>query len=213
MQSDHAARGRLQSGATVRESLRIVETVASDYVKAIVPAVSDVAQDTEAFGMIATDVTLMLRTLQVSVDQAVRLATGGGGEANKYSSVSSKTKSLFMELQHRVLRLLEIYRFTFTRPSPTPLNPLKTASGTREHGQAQKNKGGKPLAGHWDDMWSTIAVQLYVGDLQPLTQADVERTMLDWFADRNLDIGSTRFVSSLSASSAPRYDRSWRPHS
>lgn len=170
MHSDHAARGRLQSGATVKESLRIIEIVASDYVKAIVAAVSDVAQDTEAFGMIATDVTLLLRTLQVSVDQAVRLATGGGGEVNKYPSVSRESNRLFMELQHRVLRLLEIHRFTFTRPSIANLNPPQSASGVLDKGQPQKNKGGKPLAGHWDDMWSTIAVQL---------------------SDRNLEIGET----------------------
>ena len=88
MHADHAARGMLQSGATVRESLRIVETAASNYVKAIVAAVSDVSQDSEAFRMIATDATLLLRTLQVSVDQAVTLSSGGVGEVNKYPSVS-----------------------------------------------------------------------------------------------------------------------------
>ena len=94
MHADHAARGRLQSGATVRSALRIAEGVASDYVKAIVLAVSDVSQDLEAFGLIATDVTLLLRGLQVSVDQAVKLATGGGEGANNYPSVSRETNIL-----------------------------------------------------------------------------------------------------------------------
>lgn len=191
MQSDHAARGRLQSGATVKESLRIVESVASDYVKATVAAVSDVSQDTEAFAIIATDVTLLLRTLGVSVDQAVRWATEGGAEVNNHPSVSRETKRLFMELQHRVLRLLEIHRFTFTRPSITQFNQPQPAPATLDQGQPQKNKGGKPLAGHWDEMWSAIAVQLYVGDLQPRSQAEIERMMLGWFADRNLEIGET----------------------
>lgn len=191
MHSNHAARGTLQSGATVKESLRIVETIATDYVKAIVSAVSDVSQDTEAFGMVATDVTLLLRTLQVSVDQAVWLATGGGAEVNNYPSVSQETKRLFMQLQHRVLRLLEIHRFTFTRPSTAQLNPRQPARGTLDQAQPPRNKGGKPLAAHWDDMWSTIAVQLYVGDLQPLSQADIERVMLGWFADRDFEIGET----------------------
>lgn len=152
MHADHAARGMLQSGATVRESLRLIEAVASDYVKAIVSSVSDVSQGTEAFGMIATDVTLLLRTLQGSVDQAVRLSSGGGGEVNKYPGVSREANRLFMELQQRVLRLLEIHRFTFTRPSTARSNSHQPASAPLDQGQPQKNKGGKPLAGHWDEM-------------------------------------------------------------
>ncbi len=35
----------------------------------------------------------------------------------------------------------------------------------------------KPLAAHWDEMWAAVAVMLYTGDLQPRTQADIERAM------------------------------------
>lgn len=191
MHSDHAARGCLQSGSTVRESLRIIEAVANDYVKAITTAVSDVSQDTEAFGMIATDVTLLLRTMQVSLDRSVGLASRTRGATNDDSSVAREANRLFMNLRQRVLRLLEIHRFTFTRPSSAVSASVKVDGPTPDLGHPKKNKGGKPLAEHWDEMWSTVAVQLYVGDLQPASQADIERIMLDWFAQRELEIGET----------------------
>jgi hypothetical protein len=40
-------------------------------------------------------------------------------------------------------------------------------------------KGGRPPAAYWDNMWVTIAVALYNGDLKPISQADVERAMTD----------------------------------
>lgn len=32
---------------------------------------------------------------------------------------------------------------------------------------------------------------LYAGDLQPKTQADIERAMKDWLASQELDVGDT----------------------
>ncbi len=191
MHGEHAARGTLQSGATVRSALRLAEDIATDFVKTVIPAVSDVSQDTEAFGMIAMHVTLLLRGLQVEIDQAVKLATGSGEGPNNFASVSREANDLFMELQHRVLRLLEIHRFSFTRLSRSALVELRNSLSNTVQNQPSKNKGGKPLAGHWDEMWAEIAVQLYVGDLQPKTQADIERAMTGWFVDRDLDVGDT----------------------
>lgn len=191
MHADHAARGTLQSGATVKSALRIAEDLAIDYVKTVVATVADVSQDLEAFGMILTDVTILLRDLQIGVNQAVELATGGGEGANNYPSVSRETNRLFLELQQRTLRLLEIHRFSFTRPSPARVVELQSSVLRPPQEQPSKNKGGKPLARHWDEMWATIAVQLYVGDLQPETQADIERAMSGWFVDRDLEVGET----------------------
>ncbi len=53
------------------------------------------------------------------------------------------------------------------------------------------NRGGKPLAAHWDELWSSIAVQLWNGDLQPKTQADIKRAMLEWFTAKEIDVGET----------------------
>ena len=191
MHADHSARGRLHSGATVRSALRIAEDVASDYVKTIVATVADISQDSEAFGMILTDVTILLRDLQVGVDQAAKFATGRGEGTNDFPSVSRETNRLFLELQQRTLRLLEIHRFSFTRPSPARRVELRSPALSQPEAQLTKNKGGKPLAAHWDGMWAEIAVQLWTGDLKPQSQADIKRVMLSWFDENGIEIGDT----------------------
>ena len=40
-------------------------------------------------------------------------------------------------------------------------------------------------------MWAAIAVKLYVGDLQPTSQAHIARVMQDWFAEKNVEMGDT----------------------
>jgi hypothetical protein len=40
-------------------------------------------------------------------------------------------------------------------------------------------------------MWSAIAVMLFVGDLKPQRQADIERAMKDWLAVNGLEAGDT----------------------
>jgi hypothetical protein len=40
-------------------------------------------------------------------------------------------------------------------------------------------------------MWAAISVALYTGDLQPKTQADIERAMHDWLASNSIDAGDT----------------------
>jgi hypothetical protein len=78
-------------------------------------------------------------------------------------------------------RQLEIHRFSFTVPFSPQLPE------TVDQTAARKNRGGKPLAAHWDELWATIAVSIYSGDLQPKTQADIERWMSSWLVDRDLD--------------------------
>lgn len=41
---------------------------------------------------------------------------------------------------------------------------------------------GRPPADWWDDLWVEMARRLYVGDLKPSRQADIEKAMLDWLA-------------------------------
>src|SRR5690606_13477850 len=96
MHADHSARGCLRSGATVTAALRLVEELVGDYVKQIVAAVGDISQDTEAFGMIVTDVSIMLRHLKVEVDQSVVLVTRGA-TTGPVSSIATQAKMNFRE--------------------------------------------------------------------------------------------------------------------
>lgn len=45
-----------------------------------------------------------------------------------------------------------------------------------------KAKGGRPRKDWWDDFWIEIGTQLYVGELHPKRQADVEKAMREWIA-------------------------------
>src|SRR5690554_1784017 len=96
LHADHSARGCLRSGATVTAALSLVEELVGDYVKEIVAAVGEIAQDTEAFGMIVTDVSIMLRHLKVEVDQTVVLVTRGA-TSGPVSSVATQANMTFKE--------------------------------------------------------------------------------------------------------------------
>jgi len=51
--------------------------------------------------------------------------------------------------------------------------------------QASQNKGGRPPKEWWDDLWCTIWGDVYRGDLQPKSQADIERAMMEWVIARD----------------------------
>jgi len=42
-----------------------------------------------------------------------------------------------------------------------------------------------------DEMWAAIAVELFTGDLQPKSQADIERAMKNWLGSMDIDFGDT----------------------
>ena len=46
------------------------------------------------------------------------------------------------------------------------------------------NAGGRPAQAWWDDLWCDIWGLIYEGKLIPNTQAEVEKTMLEWAAQR-----------------------------
>jgi hypothetical protein len=47
------------------------------------------------------------------------------------------------------------------------------------HGVPKRHPGGRPPWPGWEDVWVEIARQLYMGDLKPTKQADIETAMLE----------------------------------
>lgn len=196
MHADHASRGVLKSGATVKAALRIAEDLAVNYIKTIVEAVSHVAQNIRAFNSVMTDITIILGDMKRGIDESVELAVGKGDRGQAFQSVASEANRRFLELQQRTLRLVELHRMSFTKPSPgdlqglgigkTPALPVAVAQPA-----PPKNNGGKPLAAHWDEMWADIGVQLYVGDLKPKSQKQIKDAMFAWFNAKSIDVGDT----------------------
>ncbi|HVK80687.1 MAG TPA: hypothetical protein VM915_08735 [Verrucomicrobiae bacterium] len=193
MHAQHAAKGCLQSGATVKAAIRICEEQSNLFIDKAVDGVAAVAQDTDAFAMIVTTLSAQFRGREEELRQAIRLATGG--QVNKFGSVQREGERLFAEMQSRVFKRLEIHRFSFTRPSKGTLGSILSATKSDDQPvtavEKRKNAGGAPLAAHWDEMWADIAVQLWNGDLQPKRQKDISDAMFDWLSSRDLDAGNT----------------------
>ncbi len=188
--ADHTAKGLLRSGATIKAGLRILEDEASRLITCSVDQASNFAKDIEAFAMLQEGVQGFLSFLEREVDGIIDLADRPSPGEPHASAVAKGALNLFAESKKRLTRQLELHRIAFTVPFPRPLpiSPL-TIQPTAE--KSARNIGGKPLAKHWDQLWATIAVKLYTGDLQPQSQADIEKAMSGWCAANDVDIGQT----------------------
>lgn len=178
----HAAKGCLQSGATVKESLKLNEDFANKYLDQAIKLVGKVVRDEEAFGLIASHLTATFRTFEAHNATAARHACGGPSRTPK-PSVIEAADARFAEIRDLVFQRLQIEKFEFIESEHAA--PMPQGS------QIAKNTGGKPLAEHWDAMWAAIAVQLWLGDLKPVKQADIKIAMLDWFNANEIEIGDT----------------------
>ncbi|HEX9752915.1 MAG TPA: hypothetical protein VGA46_05645, partial [Methyloceanibacter sp.] len=181
----HAARGMLQSGATIKLAIAAMEEEASKQITVCVDRVKAVAMDMEAFVMIQECVETSMTFLGKKLEGIVTMASGVNRSGQSSDGIGKAAEALFTDSRNQLRRQLEIHRFTFTVPRKprTTVNLPDTVT--------TKPRGGKPLAAHWDEMWATIAVALFTGDLQPKTQADIERAMKDWLASNNVDAGDT----------------------
>lgn len=71
------------------------------------------------------------------------------------------------------------YGVSFSRRGVQGLIDPHVSSATSEN---VVRIGGRPPAAWWDDLWVDIARRLFVGDLKPKRQADIENAMMDWVA-------------------------------
>ena len=186
--ADHAGRGVLQSGATIRVAVRLFEAEAGNLIAKLTDAVAGVSKEPEAFALIAECLARFDAFLIAEFDEVKGKATAGKARTSMIS-VENAAKNLFVEAQMRWRRQLEIHRFSFTAPSSRLF--LASASAAPPTPVAPKNKGGKPLAAHWDQMWAEIAFQLWNGDLQPTKQADISKAMFAWLIANEIDAGQT----------------------
>ncbi|MDH7639491.1 hypothetical protein [Sphingomonas oryzagri] len=188
--ASHAARHLLQSGSTVKVAISAMEEISGKLIDGMIDKVSAVAQNVEAFAMIYGAFETYAVFLKGKVDGIAGMATGNRHRIQRTDSVLRAAETLFDEMLIRLRRQLEIHRFTFTQPAPRKFSPTLRAADEPQP-PTKQNPGGKPRAGHWEEMWAAMATLLYVGDLKPKTQADVARAMKDWIAARNIDVGDT----------------------
>lgn len=166
----HAAVGRLQSGATVKVALEAMGQMVRDSLDRLGPRILQISPDPDAHNALATAITDLLELFREHVSDVLRMA--GGKKANPLvGSADQKAFTIFGELEADIETRLEILSFEFNPSMQLKQETRKTLVS---------NKGGRPPAEFWDDMWAAIASALYVGDLDPKSQADIERAMASW---------------------------------
>jgi hypothetical protein len=187
MHAEHSFKKIIRSGVTIKRAVEICEAEGRAFIAAAVKHVGEVAKSPDAFDQIVGSLTAQTRNWDAHVAEAVRMATVGGPQ--RFGSAKNAADEMLTDLKMRMFRELEIERFAFVRPLSAKIPG--TASPPVTLLTAPKNKGGKPLAAHWDAMWADIAVQLYVGDLQPKSQKQIKDAMFAWFNANGIDAGDT----------------------
>jgi len=174
----HSAAGRLQSGATIKAAIRLMEESSREAMTTLLADVGAVSREPLAFEQVDEAVLSILRQFGEDLVGVVKLAAGEGAGTSAMSAGLGLYRTMKSEIEADLI--IALHGFVVGKASlPEPLrHPVK-------------NKGGKPLAAHWDEMWASIAVQLWIGDLKPKVQADIKRAMLDWFSAREIDVSDT----------------------
>jgi len=178
----HAAKGALQSGATVKASIKLIEDFANKYLDQAIEMVGQVVKDEAAFDLIVAHLTATFKTFEAQSATSARHACGGPSRT-PMQSVIKAADARFAEVRDLVFQRLQIEKFEFSQSAKGATLPQES--------QITKNPGGKPLAKHWDEMWAAIAAQLWNGVIEPKSQKDVKKAMFDWFNEAGIEIGDT----------------------
>jgi hypothetical protein len=177
----HSARGLLRSSMTAMAGARELEERLSGLVGKAVEQVKPVAVTDEAYVMIVDMVEDFIVSMKAQIDEIVRVAEGRPrGSAGPEMASRRTVLTLFEQGVARGRRELELHRFTFGQSARAPDVNHPPAPVKRNISNA-----GRPPAEFWDDMWAHIAGTLYRGDLQPRSQADIEKAMAGWIEDRS----------------------------
>lgn len=195
--ADHAAHGRLHSGATIKVSVRAMQTVADAFLDNIGGKIRGVAQSPESFALLSEAMMDFLNECGSEMPRILKLARGGRTVAEN-DSIGLAGMALFNQMRAEVDARLAILAYEFETPPVTAIEP------PLPQGAANPSKvGGRPPAAFWDDLWAAIATALYLGKLFPKCQADLERAMADWL-DEN---GHSAAESTIRARARRLWDR------
>lgn len=180
--ADHAAKGRLQSGATIKVAISTMREVARQTLSGLHRRIVDIAADPSAFQALSLAMEDLLAFFRTDVDQAVLMASGRQ-PSDPNSSIESAAFALFNELDSEIEAELEILSFDYLGiPAQEPANVEEVKP------RFQLKSRGRPPAEFWDEMWAAIATKLYCGDLDPKAQGDVESVMTEWIEGHGFDV-------------------------
>lgn len=184
----NAAEHILQTGGTIKRAIAQCAKVAHRALDDVLIAVAEVDKSEEAFALLRTGYEAFIDRLESEeLFYIARIASGRGRQMPEPSAWEAAQREFGVH-RAELSRRLDIAAFSF-RSHPDPANPGTVPA--QPPNPVRKNKGGKPLAAHWDAMWASIAVKLWTGELKPKSQADLKAAMFDWFNQTEIEIGDT----------------------
>lgn len=146
-----------------------------------------ISTDAEALELIEAAMPTFLSLMQDLLDRASCVSSRQSLRIQGRGKMPELAAAQLDLVQKEVDARIELARFEFSG-AQTALSPSQSSARLPVR---SLNRGGRLLAAHWDDLWSTMAVQLWEGELDPKCQADIKNAMLDWFADKKINIGET----------------------
>lgn len=168
-------------GGIIMTALQILEEETALAGSSLVNQVAEIEKTPEAFALIL-DGHDQLIAFADSLVRRVMCETGASDpkrQKGAYYATLNRWGRAERKLRNKVRRHRPAFEETRAESEgETKVSPVK-------------NAGGKPLAKHWDAMWAEIATQLWSGDLQPETQADIKIAMFGWLNAQGIEAGDT----------------------
>ena len=184
-----AASGHLRSSSTVQTAVSIMEKSGEIFIATGVRKASALARTIDAFSILQISAEVYIRFMELKLDDVLQMS-GAAKDRMVMTAEYREGKLLFEAVRSKLIRHIESHRVAFL-PADTVSFTTTSVNVSSEISQPPKNRGGKPMSPHWDDMWATLAVKLYSGELNPKTQAEIEEAIKQWFSDNSLEIGDT----------------------
>lgn len=188
MLAQHSAKGVLQSGGTVKRAIKICSEIAHRVLDDLLASIGKVDKSQEAFDLLRQGFEAFLARLEQEELLYVARVSSGRGRKEPDANLWEATLREFAVHKVELARRLDLASFDFRS---APKMELEAVANDRNLKLRAKNKGGKPLAKHWDAMWAAMAVELWTGGLDPKSQADIKAAMFNWFNEAEIDVGDT----------------------
>ena len=194
----------MRAGVTATVSVELFESQAVKLVGMLAENLKPFARDAKAFQLITEMTNGFLSYIDLVVGRiGPRIDLEMRNLPKSENSLPGAAK-LWAESRTRILESLDRHRTQFGLPAkiapaaeaPTiqEMEYLPPACEIEAEAEAEANlphmgeaNQPLPLAHHWHEMWTEIAVQLCTGKLRPMSQSDLGGAMSKWFADRGIE--------------------------
>jgi len=199
----HTLAGRLQSGLTIGQAVRLMEEQIREIIPDMITRVGEVSRAPEAFAAVEKAVNQLVLTLEAEMHNIVRIADGKQPGEAITPSVAEAAKQLLADWNENLALEIRLARADFLHvqgrpPDAPPPDTLKTdtkptdaappvetppSPGPGKSVESYSAVRGRPKAGFWDDLWIFIAVEILAGRIAPESQSDILGRMLQWASD------------------------------